>query len=166
MKEAHEKIVMQLVTEKLSAEQKASLLQTIKEDAEAMAWYKELSSIDDLMKAMPLAAPSANFTKKVMATYDRRQVYRRNNRLMTYFIGVAAAIIILMMVLLPEGSAGNQSALWAEEISSSLSKFASLVSQESFIQLVLVANLIALVLVIEKIMRGRRHFNFHTFFLG
>jgi hypothetical protein len=165
MKPESEKILVELLDDETSETRRAELLRQINEDSQALKAYHLIVNSETFIDQLPIESPSQGFNDGVLLGFKRIKTRENNNRLMTYFVGVAAAIVALIFVFAGESAtplpASSSSIL--EQISEWVPNWSITINPDSLLQLVLVLNAGLLIVLIEKIVSKRKVLSLHSF---
>lgn len=165
MKAESEEILMELLEESISNERRTKLLAQLKDDAEALKTYQLMLDADKFIGDMPIEEPSPAFSEGVSLGYKRVKTREKNNRLLSYFLGVVVAAIVLILSFAGDASTAlpTQSTPVLDQVSNWVPNWSIELNGDQLIQFVLVLNAVLLIVVIEKIISKRRYAGFYSF---
>lgn len=164
MKPESENILAELLADGITETRRTQLLDQLSADEDALKVYQLVVDADSFIGDLPKEAPSDKFNEGVLLGYRRIKTREKNNRLMTYFLGVATAIIALILAFAGDASTSipQTSAPILDQIGNRIPDWSFNLDTDNLIQLVLVLNAGLLLVLIEKIVSKRKILNLHS----
>ncbi len=165
MKAESEKALIELLDDNTSESRRAQLISQLNEDSEAIETYDLILNTDAFVGKLPLEDPSPAFNEGVLLGYRRLKTREANNRLMTYFVGIAAAVIAIILTFSGNTTTtlpSQATPIW-QQISNRLPDLSITLNNDGLIQLALVLNAGLLIVLIEKIVSKKKVLGIHSF---
>ena len=165
MKAENEKILMQLLDGPLDPNKRAELIDQLKGDDDALQVYQLMSEADDYIGQLETHDPPPNFNEGVLYGFRRIKTREKNNRLLSYFLGVVVAAIALVLSLAGDASTAlpTESTPLVDRLNQWIPTISLDIHMDQLVQFVLVLNGILLIVVIEKIISRKRLQGFYSF---
>ncbi|GEM_PF-3612036 len=158
MKAESEQILIELLEDFKDSSKKKELLDQLKDDKEALEAYQLMIDADKFIGDLPAEEPSSNFSNNILVGYKRIKTREKNNRLISYFLGIVVAAVVVVLSLAGDASTSiptNTTPL-LDQISNWIPNWSVDLKLDQMIQLILVLNAILLIVVIEKIISKKR----------
>lgn len=165
MKAESEKILVELLDDNISDVHREKLLSELNKDTETIKAYQLIVNSEDFIGDLPIESPSSAFNEGVLLGYRRIKTREANNRLMTYFVGVAAAALALIFIFAGDSSTAlpSSSVPLLQQVTDRVPNWSITLNPDSMLQLVLVLNAGLLIVLIEKIVSKKKVLGLHSF---